>query len=163
MRLSVPAALITLVLIFQSTPAEAQIRRPRVIATDAENLPRLANDQVEGTIFEYTATRSRSSDELTGRFRIEETGIFSVREEIDSQDLRRAVRERVLSGGDVAALPDPSQEDRIGDVIPMKDGKYKLDFVDSEDLAGFAIVWPKQDRPGVWMGYFQELDDGKQG
>ncbi|REJ71185.1 MAG: hypothetical protein DWQ29_24045, partial [Planctomycetota bacterium] len=48
-------------------------------------------------------------------------------------------------------------------VIPMKDGKYKLDFVDSEDLAGFAIVWPKQDRPGVWMGYFQELEDGKQG
>lgn len=162
MRIAVPTTALAVALSIASSPIQAQIRVPRIIATDSDNLPRRPNDQIEGTIFEYTAVRSESSEDLSGRFRIEERGIYSVSREVAPQELRRAVRD-ALANGNRLSLPTTPQENRIGDVIPMMDGRYKLDFVDFEDLPGFAVIWPKKDRPGVWMGYFQELTDGKSG
>lgn len=137
--------------------------RVRVESSGSENLPRRANDQIEGSIYQFSATLPKSKDErLTGRFRIEEAGIFSVQKEIDRPKARESIR-KLKDGGGTVSVQTQAREKRIGDVIPMGDGKYKLKFMDFDTLPGFAVIWPKKDHRGVYMGYFQELEDGEAG
>lgn len=156
---------IVAVLTVAADPALAQRPRVRVRvpSSGSENLPRKANDQIEGSIYQFSATLPDSKDErLTGRFRIEETGIYSVEKEIARPKVRDSIR-KLRDGGGSVSIQTEAREQRIGDVIPMGDKKFKLKFMDFETLPGFAIIWPKKDHYGVYMGYFQELDGDEAG
>jgi hypothetical protein len=154
-------AVVMMLIVAPAAFAQRPVQRLR--SGDAETAPRRAKDQIEGSIYQFSATLPKSKDErLTGRFRIEGTGIFNVEKEIDRPDVRETVR-KLRDGEGPVTVPTDAREQRIGDVVSMGDNKYKLEFMDFETLPGFAIISPKPDHKGVWTGYFQELNDGKAG
>ncbi|MBC8117675.1 MAG: hypothetical protein H7062_25070 [Candidatus Saccharimonas sp.] len=145
---------------------------------------RRPNDDLEGTIWQYRATRKEKGDNeseekeivLEGRFRIEEKGVFEADKQIELPGrplpgLRKNNKGEGNAAGDAKddskgkSITVPSAKGRrIGDVTKTNDGKTKL-VIEAKDfpLQGIVIVWPKKDRPGVWMGTYQERKNDKNG
>ncbi len=145
---------------------------------------RRPNDDLEGTIWQYRATRKGKGDKeteekeivLEGRFRIEEKGVFEADKQIELPGrplpgLRKNNKDEGKAEGNSKdnskgkSITVPSAKGRrVGDVTKTNDGKTKL-VIEAKDfpLQGIVIVWPKKDRPGVWMGTYQERKNDKNG
>lgn len=157
--------------------AEAQPVIKSRIEKGTTNRP--PNDNLEGTIWQYRAERKDNDGKelvLEGRFRVEEKGIFEVDKQIELParplpGLRKNNKDDFKGAGDTKddskgkSITVPSAKGRrVGDVTKTNDGKSKL-VIDAKDfpLQGIVIVWPKKDRPGVWMGTYQERKNDKNG
>lgn len=173
------AIIACLLLVASSTPAVAQNPLERLLPRNkSDNLPRLPNDQIEGTIWEYKGTlKTTSKDrekaakkdgekapELDGRFRTEGKAIFDISRRLpipSKKDVQKVVRG--LKKGDLKELKLPAapQAKRIGEYRKLSRGKLRLDFNDKESLNGIMIIWPKKKTADVWMGTFAEKKDKK--
>ncbi|MEK6259542.1 MAG: hypothetical protein AABP62_13070 [Planctomycetota bacterium] len=145
---------------------------------------RRPNDDLEGTVWQYRATRKEKGGKeteekeivLEGRFRIEEKGVFEADKQIELPGkrlpgLRKNDKGEGKAAGDSKddskgkSVTVPSAKGRrVGDVTKLSDGKTKL-VIEAKDfpLQGIVLVWPKKDRPGVWMGTYQERKNDKNG
>lgn len=137
------------------------------------------NDNLEGAVWQYRAERKETDGKeivLEGRFRIEEKGVFEADKQIELPD-RRLPGLRKNDQGEGKAAGDSKDDSkgksvtvpsakgrRVGDATKLSDGKTKL-VIEAKDfpLQGIVIVWPKKDRPGVWMGTYQKRKNDKNG
>lgn len=135
-----------------------------------ETLPRLPNDQVEGTIWEYSGKpkgqpkEGEKAPKLEGRFRTENQAILDVsrRLPIPPKDEVKKVVEKVKEGElSEVKLPAAPQVKRLGEYRKIAGGKLRLDFNDKESLNGIMVIWPKKDTADVWLGTYTEKKDGK--
>lgn len=135
-----------------------------------ETLSRLPNDQIEGTIWEYSGKPKEQPKEgektpkLEGRFRTEKQAIMDVsrRLPIPPKDEVKKVVEKVKEGElSEVKLPAAPQVKRLGEYRKISGGKLRLDFNDKESLNGIMIIWPKKDTADVWLGSYTEKKDGK--
>lgn len=137
------------------------------------------NDNLEGAIWQYRAERKDKDGKeivLEGRFRIEEKGVFEADKQIELPGrplpgLRKNIKDEGKAAGDSKddskgkSFTVPSAKGRrVGDVTKTNDGKTKM-VIEAKDfpLHGIVIVWPKKDRPGVWLGTYQERKNDKNG
>ena len=142
------------------TPAHAQTRPGPLRPADG-TAPRAPNDQVEGSVWQFKATRQEAEKPITATFRVEENAILQVEKEIPTEQpaagTPKRPRDRIKAGEGIK-LP-VAETKRVGDVTQMDNGKTKLIFTEGP-LKGQAIIAPMKDRPGVWSGeYRQRLDD----
>jgi len=136
------------------------------------------NDNLEGAVWQYRAERKDKDGKeivLEGRFRIEEKGVFEADKQIElpgrplpglrknNKDEGKAGDSKDGSKGKTVTVPSAKGR-RVGDVTKTNDGKTKM-VIEAKDfpLQGIVIVWPKKDRPGVWMGTYQERKNDKNG
>jgi hypothetical protein len=90
-------------------------------------------NEVEGAIWQYTATIAKKDQKMTGKFRISGKAIFAV------------------SGRPVLA----QNESRIGDVITSQNRPMQLVFTDHPELDGRALVEWNQ-KTSMWVGHYDE-------
>ncbi len=165
-RLTITAAALCLL---TTSPSWAQ---PGILKEKLEGqktLPRRPNDNLEGTLWQYRATRKGSEDVLSGRFRIDEQLVFSTQSEIDlpkrpGRSGGRPVRPlpRLASGqGGTAKLPSEPTQRRIGECKTLSSGRVRIDFQPDSGLEGYMIIRPKKDATDVWWGTFQAMDGKK--
>lgn len=153
---------------------EAQPPLKKLLEGDKkETLPRLPNDQVEGTIYEYTGKPKskpkkgeKEVDPLKGKFRLEGNAIFDIskRLPIPKKDEVKKVIEKAKRGKlDELKLPAKPQQKRLGEYRKLSRGKYRLDFkdTDKDGINGIMIIWPKPKSKGVWLGTFSEKEGKK--
>lgn len=136
--------------------AGAALAQPPLPPGPGESRDRRPNDQIEGGIWQYTATRKDAEEPLEGRIRIDKLAIFQVEKEF------RLPEKGKLPGGPGGSLklPAPPEAKRIGDITKNSDGRIRLTFL-SGDLKGQALLTSKKDQPGVWRGeYRQKIKDG---
>lgn len=135
-----------------------------------KNLPRLPDDQIEGTIWEYSGKPKGETKEgektpkLEGRFRTEGKAIMDVSRElpIPPKEEVKKVIEKVKDGElSKIKLPPAPQVKRLGEYRKISGGKLRLDFNDKESLNGIMIIWPKKETSDVWLGTYTEKLDGK--
>ncbi len=142
------------------TPAPAQTR-PGPLRPANGTAPRAPNDQVEGSVWQFKATRQEVEKPITATFRVEENAILQIEKEIATEEPSTGTPKRPrdrIKAGDGIKIP-MAKTKRVGDVAQMENGKIKLIFTEGP-LQGQAIIAPMKDRPGVWSGeYRQRLDD----
>lgn len=154
-------------------PANAQgplekIRKKAEGGSSSDNLPRLPNDQVEGTIWEYKATPEskvrdgKKTNELKGKFRLEGKAIFAVSKRITvPKGGPKEIVSKIREGGEIK-IPEGPQQKRLGEYRELSSkGKYRLDFDDKDSLHGIMIIWKKSNKSDVWMGTYKEMDGKK--
>ena len=129
-------------------------------------LPRLPDDNIEGAMWQYRATRRGSDEDLTGKFRVDEKLVFSVQREVEAP--KRGSDDdplkKIISGeGGKVKLPDEPTEKRIGECKTLSSGRVRIDFQPESGLEGFMIVRPKKDATQVWWGTFQAMNGKKKG
>lgn len=157
--------------------AQAQPALKSRIEKSTTNRP--PNDNLEGTIWQFRAERKDKDGKeivLEGRFRIEEKGVFEVDKQIelpgrplpglrknDKGEGKKAVDSKDDTKRKSITVPNAHGR-RVGDVANTNEGKTKM-VIEAKDfpLQGIVIVWPKKDRPGVWMGTYQERKNDKNG
>ena len=130
--------------------------------------PRLPDDQIEGTIYEYKG-RPEDSDPgtaatLTGRFRIEGDAVFDTapRITLPGRDEIESKVEAFKRGGPVEIRPpEVPQQKRLGEVRSISRGRKRIDFNDPDSLNGIMIIWPKKDSPDVWLGTYSRQEGRK--
>lgn len=122
------------------------------------SLPRLPNDQIEGAVWQYRATRKGAEEELTGRFRVDEKLVFALEAEVRLPERPREGRplQRLVEGNPATLkLPEPPQQKRIGECKTLSSGRVRIDFQPDSPLPGYVIVRPKKDAKDVWWGTYQ--------
>ncbi len=132
------------------------LAQPPLPPVPGESRDRRPNDQIEGGIWQYNATRKGADEPLSGRIRIDKLAIFQVEKEF------RLPERGKLPGGEGGSLklPAPPEAKRIGDIAKTSDGRIRLTFL-SGDLKGQALLTSKKNQPGVWRGeYRQKIKDG---
>jgi len=143
---------------------------PRPAGASGNTAPRLPDDQIEGTIFEYRGKLSGTpKDEdkdrtLTGKFRIEGSAILDVSPTLGlpSKEQVKKVVDGVVSGKGVEVkLPAGPQQKRLGEYHKITGGKLRLDFNDKDSLNGIMIVGRKKKTDDVWIGTFTEREGTK--
>ena len=147
-------------LLFSGVTAAPAQTRPGPLRPANGTAPRAPNDQVEGSVWQFKATRQEVEKPITATFRVEENAILQIEKEIPTEEpstgTPKRPRDRIKAGG--IKLP-AAKTKRVGDVTKMDNGKTKLIFTEGP-LQGQAIIAPLKDRPGVWSGeYRQRLDD----
>jgi hypothetical protein len=136
------------------------------------SVPRLPNDSIEGTIWEYTGhlkeagKEAKDSQQMEGKIRVEGTAIFDVRPtfSLPSKKEVKKVLDKVVEGkGGEVRLPAAPQQNRLGEFSKLSDGRYRLDFKgkEKEDLNGIMIIWKKKGTNGVMLGTFAEREGTK--
>ncbi len=149
--------------------AQAQLPLPGA-GGGPKSLPRLPNDQIEGTIWEYKGklkgeTKSdETTPKLEGRFRTENKAIMDIsrRLPIPPKEEVKKVIDKVKEGElSEVKLPPAPQVKRLGEYRTINGGKLRLDLNDKESLNGIMIIWPKKDTADVWLGTYAEKKDGK--
>lgn len=147
--------------------AQAQ---PPLPGRGGDNLKRLPNDQVEGTIFEYKGTLKSKPQEgeevpsLQGKFRIEGTAILDVSPtfKVPSKAEVGKVTKKLAEGkGGEVQLPGGPQQKRLGQYHKTGTGKMRLDFDDKDSLHGTMILIRKQKTEDVWIGTYTEKEGKK--
>lgn len=131
-----------------------------------QNLPRLPDDQIEGTIWEYKGKLKSKPKEgekipkLEGRFRTEGKAVFDISRRLPLPklgDVRKAVESiRNGDGPPELKLPSKPQVKRLGQYRKLSGGKLRLDLDDKESLNGIMIIWRKAKTADVWMGTYAE-------
>lgn len=152
-----------------TTPLAAQIKLPFRGNDGSDNLKRLPNDQIEGTIWEYKATpKSKAQDgektnELKGKFRMEGKAMFAVKKRISVKGGGPGkLLEKIKSGDEFeVGPPEGPQQKRIGEYRKLSSGKYRLDFDDKDSLHGIMIIWKKDKKSGVYIGTYKEMEGKK--
>ena len=168
---TVTAALLAILVTSQATQsAMGQLKLP-IPGGNQSNLPRLPDDQIEGTIWEYKGklkskpAKDEKVPELKGRFRTEGKAILDVSRRLalpSKDDVKRVVKSVVEDGkAPEIKLPSEPQVKRLGQYRKLSSGKLRLDFDDKESLNGLMIIWPKKDTDDVWMGTYSEKDGKK--
>lgn len=167
MRLTL-LVLATLLVTTQSIAVSAD-GPPKILpgAKQAETLPRLPDDQIEGTIWEYKGTLKEKPKEgeeaptLEGRFRTEGKAIFDLRTRValpEKKEVEKTVESVKAGKPKEIKLPAPAQQKRIGQYRKIDGGKLRLDLDDKESLNGIMIIWPKKDTADVWLGTFAQKE-----
>jgi hypothetical protein len=106
--------------------ADGQIRKPAIQRAGRGN-------EVEGAIWQYTATIDKKDKKMSGKIRIDGRAIFAHTE-------RRVLAEK---------------ENRVGDITTSTKDTMQMVFNEHPELKGRAIV--EYDRKaGYWRGYFDE-------
>lgn len=158
------------VLGFSGVRADAQPPLERIFggSKKADTLPRLPDDQVEGTIWEYTGKPKNKPKKgekeippLKGKFRLEGNAIFDIskRLPIPKKDEVKKVVEKLRKGTlDELKVPPKAQQKRLGEYRKLSRGKLRLDFkdTDKDGMNGIMIIWPKPKTKGVWLGTYSE-------
>ena len=163
-----PCALLSAVWLLTG-PALAQPKLP--LSKEADTLPRLPDDQIEGSIWEYKGTlkegEKTSEDEdakIEGRFRIEGKAIFDASPGIplpDREQVKSAVEKARAGKLNEIKLPGAATEKRIGEYRKLANGRLRLDFNDADGLHGAMTIWKKKETDAVWMGTYNEIEKGK--
>ena len=136
-----------------------------------QNLPRLPDDQIEGTIWEYKGKlkskpkKGEKIPKLEGKFRTEGKAIFDISRRLalpKPGDVKKVV-ESIRKGDDLPDLKLPSkpQVKRLGEYRKLTRGRLRLDFNDKESLNGLMIIWKKAKTADVWMGTYAEKNGKK--
>ena len=142
-------------------------RRKNLQGSTTEFRPRMPNDQIEGTVWEYHSTKyhfrledGEQARQLEGRFRVEGNAIFLDKQVVStaSREQRVAQLKRLAQGGGEVAIPNGPEEKRIGEYRKIDGAKYRFEFHDDEGLHGILIAWPKEGSPGVWLANYYEKD-----
>ena len=131
-----------------------------------QNLPRLPDDQIEGTTWSYKGKLKSKPKEgekvlkLEGRFRTEGKAIFDISRRLPLSkpgEIKKVV-ESIRKGDDLPDLKLPSkpQVKRLGEYRKLTRGRLRLDFNDKESLNGIMIIWKKAKTEDVWMGTYSE-------
>lgn len=130
--------------------------------------PRLPDDQIEGSIWEYSGRPEKSdagtAPTLSGRFRIEGSAVFDVspRVRLPSRDKVKSKIDQFKRGGPIEIRPpEMPQQKRIGEYRAISNGKKRIDFNDPDTLNGIMIVWPKKDTPDVLLGTYTRKEGRK--
>ena len=156
------------------SPGEAMAQRASIMRAvqaasqnqQPETLPRRANDQIEGTVWEYRSIEYKMQLEpgepepqIDGRIRIEGNAVFDANPVINiaPRTERADLLQRFVRGeGIELAAPAGPEEKRIGEYRRLDNGKIRFEFNDPDSLNGVMLAWPKEDAPGVWLAnYFQ--------
>lgn len=167
--MQVASRFLLLMLIFSLLAGEGQAQPKPPFSKEAETLPRLADDQIEGTIWEYKGQRKdgekiRDDDVIEGKFRIEGKAIFDSSSGIplpDREQVKAAVEKAKEGKLKEIKLPGPATEKRIGEYRKLANGRLRLDFNDPEGLHGNMTIWRKKDSDTVWLGTYNEIEKGK--
>ncbi|MDX1948313.1 MAG: hypothetical protein SFU86_23185 [Pirellulaceae bacterium] len=131
---------------------------------------REANDQIEGTIFEYKGTPSSDLEKkdanktLAGKFRIEGSAVLDVSPTFalpSKEEVKRLAGKVVEGKGIDLKLPAPPQQKRLGEFRKISGGKLRFDFNDKESLQGIMIIWKKKKTDDVYIGTFDEREGTK--
>lgn len=150
------------------TTAAAQLPGPLGkggVGESQEALPRRPNDQIEGAVWQYRATRKGAEEELTGRFRVDEKLVFALEAEVRLPERPREGRplQRLVEGdAGKVKLPEPPQQKRIGECKTLSSGRVRMDFQPDSPLPGYVIVRPKKDAQDVWWGTYYQARQGDQ-
>jgi hypothetical protein len=151
-------------------PALAQLPPFLKEAVEEKSSTRSANDQVEGTIWEYRGklekdnVKNGETPKLEGKFRLEDAAIFDISPTIKlpSKEEVKKVIDKVATGkGGELKLPSAPQQKRLGEYRKLSGGKFRLDFSGEDSLNGLMIIWKKKDTQDVWMGTFDEREGTK--
>lgn len=151
-----------------TTSSFAQL--PPLPTPGGNNLKRLPDDQIEGTIFEYsgklpsTAKEEDKSRTLSGKFRIEGSAILDVSPTIalpSKEEVKKVVDGVVAGKGVNVKLPAGPQQKRLGEYHKITGGKLRLDFNDKDSLNGIMIIGRKKKTDDVWIGTFAEREGTK--
>jgi hypothetical protein len=137
-----------------------------------EQLPRMANDNVEGTIWEYKGTLKTPPKDakeevptLEGRFRTQNKAIFDVSKRLpipEKKDVEKVVESIKAGKAKEIKLSPGAQEKRLGQYRSISGGKLRLDLDDKDSLNGTMIIWPKKGTDDVWLGtYTEKIAGGK--
>jgi hypothetical protein len=135
-----------------------------------DNLPRLPDDQVEGTVWEYKGTlkdkvpEGEEAPELSGYFRTEGKAIFDVGKRLpipEKKDVDKAIDSFKKGKVKDFKLPPGPQQKRLGEYRHIQGNKLRLDFNDKESLNGLMVVWRKKNTEDVLIGTFQEKQGTK--
>ncbi|WP_146585661.1 hypothetical protein [Posidoniimonas polymericola] len=143
-----------------------QLRRASGAREAQETRPRRANDDLEGTVWEYTAEYDGHVKEgeakpkdRTGRFRTEGEAVFEVGRRLTAPNAGGGLRARAQalqqSTGEVP-LPT-TQVKRIGEYRRNKE-KLIIDFDDEDSLHGVMVLRRKKDTRTVWHGDYREKE-----
>jgi hypothetical protein len=145
--------LLTIAFCLSALPAGAQLPLP----PRADSVPRLPNDNIEGSIWQFKATKRGEEKPIEARFRVSDGAILEVPTppEVKPGD-GKTPPERVK---EVLEKLGPKVADkRIGDLEKMANGKTKLVFNEGP-LLGQAIITPVKDKTGVWSGEYRQRTD----
>lgn len=147
------ALLTVLAFLVVGAPAKAQLPLP----PRADSIPRLPNDQIEGAIWQFKATKRGEEKPIEARLRVSEGAILEVPAppEVKPGD-GKTPPERVKEA--LEKLGPKVADKRIGDVEKMDNGKTKLVFNEGS-LRGQAIITPVKDKKGVWSGEYRQRTD----
>lgn len=149
--------LLTVAFCLVAVPAYAQLPLP----PRTDSVPRLPNDNIEGSIWQFKATKRGEEKPIEARFRVSDGAILEVPTPPDVKPGDgKTPPERVK---EVLEKLGPKVADkRIGDLEKMANGKTKLVFNEGP-LLGQAIITPVKDKTGVWSGeYRQRIDPNNQ-
>ncbi|MCE9555532.1 MAG: hypothetical protein K8T91_19465 [Planctomycetes bacterium] len=144
--------------------------QPPLPGRGGDNLKRLPNDQVEGTIFEYKGTLKSKPQEgeeaptLQGKFRIEGTAILDVSPTLkvpSKAEVGKVTKKLAEGKGGEVKLPGGPQQKRLGQYHKTDTGKMRLDFDDKDSLHGTMILTRKPKTDDVWIGTYTEKDGKK--
>ena len=145
--------LFTIAFCLVAVPASAQLPLP----PRADSVPRLPNDNIEGSIWQFKATKRGEEKPIEARFRVSDGAILEVPTPPEVKPGEgKTPPERVK---EVLEKLGPKVADkRIGDLEKMANGKTKLVFNEGP-LLGQAIITPVKDKTGVWSGEYRQRTD----
>lgn len=150
--------------------AQAQGPLDKLAPGKQETLPRLANDQIEGTIWEYKlkpkepAKEGEKVETLDGKFRTEGSAIFDVGKRValpEKKKIEKTIADVKAGKAKEIKLPGPPQQKRIGEYRTLNSTKLRLDFNDDESLNGVMVVWKKKKTDDVLLGTFNQMEGKK--
>jgi len=120
-------------------------------------------NDMEGAVWQYTATQSTKGKELNGEFRIKGRAIFAPAKDFDdgSEESSKETSKKASRRTDDTDVP--KGEKRVGDVIANErsgDGEMQLVFTHYKKLDGRAVVkrQGKAKSTANLVGYFQAKD-----
>lgn len=165
---------ILLFLTFVATPTllvAGPLDALREAAGKQDSLPRMPDDNIEGTIWDYKATYEAKLKEgeekpkpLTGRFRTEGEAVFDVGRRLQLPDLPqggpRALVEKLKEGPPSELKLPTSEVKRIGEYRLTK-GKLVVKFNDPKTLHGTMTLRKKKRTNTVWHGDYREMEGKK--
>lgn len=148
-----------------ATPARAQGPLDLLRGNSRSTLDRLPDDQIEGTVWEYTATVSKDSaddepEAMKGRFCTEGEAVFDLRRRLpiptrgEVEETIESIRAGEL---DEISLPEGAQQKRIGEYRYAK-GKLLITFNDPKSLHGTMNLRKKKKTDTVWIGQYLEKE-----
>jgi hypothetical protein len=159
-----------LLLFLGNSMAWAQLP-PFLKGGDAKNSSgREANDQIEGTIWEFKGkletnnAKAGETPKLEGKFRLEEGAIFDTSPTFKlptKEEVKKVVDKVAAGSGPEIKLPSAPQQKRLGEFRKLSGGKYRLDFSAEDSLNGIMIIVKKRDTKDVWIGTFDEREGKK--
>lgn len=135
-------------------PALAQLPLP----PRTDSVPRLPNDQIEGSVWQFKATKRGEEKPIEARFRVSDGAILEVPAppEVKPGENSKTPPEKIKEA--LEKLGPKVADKRIGDVQKMDNGKTKLVFLEGP-LRGQAIIAPVKNKSGVWSGEYRQRTD----